>query len=64
MDIVGPGGLRIFLHAFLSISTATMWDTFSMCIKSLRNIVPKNFYTRISSPHLDSLHIHAPVLDE
>jgi hypothetical protein len=64
MDNAGPGDLRIFLHVFPSISTATIWDTSSMCIKPLRNIVPENLYTRISSSHSDSLHIHAPVLDE
>ena len=35
-----------------------------MCIKPLRNTVPENLHIRISSPHLDSLHIHAPILDE
>jgi hypothetical protein len=64
MDIEGLGGLRIFLHVFPFISTATVWDTSSMCIKPLRNTVPENLHTRVSSPHSDSLHIHAPVLDE
>jgi hypothetical protein len=64
MDIAGPGGLRIFLYVFASISMATMWDTSNMCIKLLRNTVLKNLHTRISSPYSDSLHIHALVLDE
>jgi hypothetical protein len=64
MDIARPGGLRIFLYVFPFISTATIWDTSSMCIKPLRNTVLKNLHTRISSPHSDSLHIHAPVLDD
>jgi hypothetical protein len=64
MDIARLGGLRIFLHVLPSISTITIWDTSNMCIKPLRNIIPKNLHTRISSPYLDSLHIHALVLDE
>jgi hypothetical protein len=64
MDIARPGGLRIFHHVFPSILIATMWDTSSMCIKPLRNIVPENLHTRISSPHSNYLRIHAPLLDE
>jgi hypothetical protein len=64
MDIAEPGALRIFLHIFPSTSTATIWDTSNICIKPLRNIVPENLHTRISSSYSDSLHIHALVLDE
>jgi hypothetical protein len=65
MDILAPPGLRIVLHVFPSISTITIIEYSSMCIKPLRKIL-LDFECRIilPSPHLDSLKIHVAVLNE
>jgi hypothetical protein len=64
MDILAPHGLRIVLHIFPSISTATIAEYSSMCIKPLRKILLDFEHRTIPSPHLDSLKIHDAVLDE
>jgi hypothetical protein len=65
MDISTPPSLRIVLHVFPSISTTTIAEYSSMCIKLLRKIL-LDFEHRTILPlhHLDSLKIHVVVLDE
>jgi hypothetical protein len=65
MDILAPPGLRIVLHVFLFISTATIAEYSSMCIKPLRKtLFDFERRTILVSPYSDSLKIHAAVLDE
>jgi hypothetical protein len=65
MDISAPPGLQIVLHVFPSISTATIAEYSTMCIKPLRKIL-LDFECRtiLLSPYSDSLKIHATILDE
>ena len=64
MEIASPHGFCIFIHIFPSISTATIWENSTQCIKPLRNTLLAYVDTTILSPHLDSLKIHVVVLDE
>jgi hypothetical protein len=64
MDISAPPGLRIVLHVFPSISTTTISEYSSMCIKPLRKtLLDFERRTILPSSHSDSLKIHAAVLD-
>jgi hypothetical protein len=65
MDISAPPGLQIVLHVSPSISTSTIAEYLTMCIKPLIK-TPLDFECRtiLPSPHSDSLKIHATVLDE
>jgi hypothetical protein len=65
MDILTPPGLRIVLHIFCSISTATITEYSSMCIKPLRKtLLDFERRTILPSPYSDSLKMHVVVLDE
>jgi hypothetical protein len=64
MYISTPRGLRIVLHVFPSISTATTIEYSSMCIKLLRKTLLDFERSTIPSPYSDSLKIHVVVLDE
>jgi hypothetical protein len=65
MDILAPPGLQIILHVFSSISTTTITEYSSMCIKPLRKtLLVFECRTILLSPYSDSLKIHAVVLDE
>jgi hypothetical protein len=64
MESSAPPGLRIILHVFSSISVATIVEYSRMCIKPLRKtLLDFERRTILSSPHSDSLKIHAAVLD-
>jgi hypothetical protein len=65
MDISAPPGLRIVLHVFPFISTATIVEYSTMCIKLLRKtLLDFERRTILPSPHSDFLKIHAAILDE
>jgi hypothetical protein len=75
MESEEPRGLGIFLHISPSISTEVSKgkppSTLIMCRQSLRYIVSDDLIssdlsivTQVFDPHLDSLQIHATVLDE
>jgi hypothetical protein len=65
MDILAPPSLRIVLHVFSSISTATIAEDSGMCIKPLRKtLIIFEHRTILPSPHLDSLKVYATILDE
>jgi hypothetical protein len=65
MDISAPPGLRIVLHVFPSVSTTTITEYSSMCIKPLRKtLLDFERRTILSLPHSDSINIHAAILDE
>jgi hypothetical protein len=65
MDISAPPGLQIVLHVFPSISTATIAEYSTMCIKPLRKIfLDFEHRTILLSLHSNSLKIYVAVLDE
>jgi hypothetical protein len=64
MEIASPRGFCIFIHVFLSISIAMIWENSGQCIKPLKNTLLAYVDTIIPLPHSDSLKIHATLLNE